>query len=126
MVLAFEGVDSIEQAEALAGLDVLVPVERRVDLEDEDAQYISDLIGCSVFDGDMCVGSVTGVEFPTSPDGGRRLEDAAPLLTVETESGEEILIPYVQSFLVALRTQENRIDMQLPKGLIDVNRPDRA
>jgi 16S rRNA processing protein RimM len=122
VVLSFEGVESIEQAEQLAGLDVLVPVEERVEL-DEDAEYISDLIGCAVFDGPMLVGTVTGVEFPTTPDGARRLEDAAPLLTVLSDAGDEILIPYVQSFLVALNPEAKRIDMLLPPGLIDLNRP---
>jgi 16S rRNA processing protein RimM len=71
----------------------------------------------------MLVGTVTGVEFPTTPDGARRLEDAAPLLTVLSDAGDEILIPYVQSFLVALNPEAKRIDMLLPPGLIDLNRP---
>jgi 16S rRNA processing protein RimM len=121
VVLSFEGVDSIEKAELLAGLDVLIPAEQRVELE-EDTEYISDLIGCTVFDGPNTVGIVTGVDFPSTPDGTRRLEDAAPLLTVESESGDEILIPYVESFLVALLLEQKRIDMKLPPGLLDLNR----
>jgi 16S rRNA processing protein RimM len=122
VVLAFEGVASIDAARQLAGLDVLVPVEARVELEDDDAEYISDLIGCIVFDSLDRIGAVTGVQFPTSPDGSRRLDSAAPLLIVQADSGEEILIPYVQSFLVALRTAERRIDMRLPAGLVELNR----
>ena len=121
IVLSFDGIDSIDKAEELAGLDVLIPAIQRVELDD-DAEYISDLIGCVVFDRASEIGTVTGVEFPSSADGARRLRDAAPLLTVETEAGEEILIPYVQSFLVALSTENRRIDMQLPEGLLDLNR----
>jgi 16S rRNA processing protein RimM len=51
------------------------------------------LIDCVVFDGEQEVGVVTGVDFPTTPDGTRRLEGAAPLLTVETPNGDEVLIP---------------------------------
>jgi 16S rRNA processing protein RimM len=121
IVLHFEAIDSINDAEQLNGLDVLVPAEERVELDD-DTEYISDLIGCIVYDGPAPVGTVTGVEFPTTSDGTRRLAEAAPLLTVQTESGEEILIPYVQSFLINLNPAEKRIEMQLPPGLLDLNK----
>lgn len=121
VVLTLAGIDSIEKAEELAGLDVLVPADERVELDD-DTEYVSDLVDCAVYDGDALVGTVTGVEFPTTADGARRLTDAAPLLTVETESGDEVLIPYVQTFLVAVSTEARRIDMKLPEGLVDLNR----
>jgi len=121
IVLSFEGIDSINQAEELAGLDVFIPATERVELED-DAEYISDLIGCVVYDNGQAVGTVTDVEFPTSPDGTRRLAEAAPLLSVLTDAGDEVLIPYVQSFLLELLPEQKRINMSLPVGLVDVNR----
>ena len=121
IVLGFEGIDSINKAEELAGLDVFIPAAERVELE-EDAEYISDLIGCVVYDHGEVVGTVTDVEFPTTPDGTRRLAEAAPLLSVLTDSGDEVLIPYVQSFLIELLPEQKRINMSLPTGLIDVNR----
>jgi len=124
IVIAFAGIDSIQAAESLAGLDIIVPPEARVELA-EDEEYISDLVGCAVFDGGTLIGRVTGVEFATSPDGARRLADAAPLLTLADEHGEEILIPYVQQFIVKLSVEQQRIDMQLPEGLIDLNRRPR-
>ena len=121
VVLSLAGVDSIEKAEALAGLDVIIPTELRAEL-DGDAEYISDLVGCVVFDGASEVGTVTGVEFPTTADGGRRLEEAAPLLTVEGGDGGEILIPYVQAFLISVDAEAKRIEMKLPDGLLEINR----
>ena len=121
IVLHFAGIDSINDAELLNGLDLIIPATDRVELED-DAEYISDLIDCTVFDGETPIGIVTGVDFPTTPDGTRRLQDAAPLLTVETPEGEELLIPYVQSFLKSLSVEDKRIEMTLPEGLLDINR----
>lgn len=121
VVLTLEEIGSIESAEALAGLDVVIAAEARIELED-DTEYISDLVGCEVYDRDRLVGQVTGVDFAMSPDGNRRLADAAPLLTVQNASGEEVLIPYVQQFLVGVRVEEKRIDMTLPEGLIELNR----
>jgi 16S rRNA processing protein RimM len=125
IVLQFSGVDSIDAAERLSGLDVIVPRSERIELED-DANYISDLIGCEVYDCanpqyPVSVGVVTDVQFASTPDGGRRLEDAAPLLVLESGQGE-VLIPFAKAFLVALRLDEKRIDMSLPQGLIEVNR----
>jgi 16S rRNA processing protein RimM len=122
IVLALQGIDSIEKAEELAGLDVLVPAAERVELED-DAEYISDLIDCVVYDCETKIGRVTGVEFPATADGSRRLANAAPLLTVETDAGDEVLIPYVQAFLVKVSAEEKRIEMRLPEGLVELNRP---
>jgi 16S rRNA processing protein RimM len=120
VVLHLAGIDSIEQAETLAHLEVIIPDQDRTELP-EDEEYIDDLLDCDVFDGPTLVGKVIAVDFPTTPDGARRLADAAPLLTVLTATGDEVLIPYVQSFLIALSTIEKRIDMNLPAGLLDLN-----
>ena len=121
VVLGFAGILSINQAEEIVGLEVIVPATDRVELED-DAEYISDLLDCMVYDGPHAVGRVAAVDFPTTPDGSRRLADAAPLLTLVTETGDEILVPYVQAFLVSLSTENKRIDMKLPEGLLELNR----
>jgi 16S rRNA processing protein RimM len=122
IVLHFAGVDTISDAEALAGMDVIVPGEERVAL-DEESNYISELIGCTVYDGTIQVGVVTDVQFPTTPDGGRRLEEAAPLLAVTSVDGDEVLVPFAKAFLVAVDVEARRIDMHLPEGLVEVNRP---
>ena len=130
IVLSLSGVETIEAAEALSGLDVLIPTAERVDL-DPDAQYIDDLLGCVVFDlaGDpdhpVEIGPVESVDFSTDAEG-RRLDDVAPLLTVVTRRGDEVLIPYAAAFLVSVDVAGRRISMKLPAGLLDINRPDGA
>ena len=121
IVLHFAGIETISDAETIAGLDVLVPREERVALED-DSVYISELIGCTVYDGAIAVGVVEDVQFATTADGARRLSDAAPLLEVTSMTGDEVLIPFVKAFLVAVNTEAKRIEMKLPEGLIEVNR----
>jgi len=121
IVLQFAGIDTITQAEGLAGLEVLVPDEDRMPL-DEESVYISDLIGCTVYDGTTVVGTITDVQFPASADGSRRLEDAAPLLEVTSEENDEILIPFAKDFVIGVDAEAKRIDMALPVGLLDVNR----
>jgi 16S rRNA processing protein RimM len=122
VVLQFAGIDTISDAESIAGQDVLVPRGERVPLDDESI-YVSELIGCAVYDGPVSVGVIEDVQFAMSADGARRLDDAAPLLAVRSSEGDEILIPYAKAFLVAVDTEAKRIDMALPQGLIEVNRP---
>ena len=81
------------------------------------------MIGCTVYDGTLPVGVVEDVQFAMTADGGRRLDDAAPLLAVTSLDGDEILIPFAKAFLVGVDTEAKRIDMTLPQGLIEVNRP---
>lgn len=127
IVLHFNGIDSIDAAQPLSGLEVVVPATERVEL-DNDTTYISDLIGCVVVDlanpdQPESIGTVTDIHIATSPDGGRRLDEAAPLLAVETPEGEEVLIPFVKAFILSLDPQHKRIEMSLPPGLLEVNRP---
>jgi 16S rRNA processing protein RimM len=120
VVLQFAGIDTISGAEAIAGLDVLVPRERRAQL-DADSIYISDLVDCIVFDGKTEIGRVTDVQFSSTADGSR-LTEAAPLLVIQSKDGGEILVPYVKAFLESIDLPANRIVMNLPAGLADVNR----
>ncbi len=120
VVLHFSGVDTISQAEEIAGFDLVVPDSNRVPLEDGSV-YISDLIGCNLFDDAKPVGQVTDVQFPSSVDGAR-LSDAAAVLTVLEEDGSEFLVPFVEAFVKNLDLPGRRLDMSLPAGLIDINR----
>jgi len=122
IVLHFADVDTIEQAEQLAGKEVVVPATERVPLE-SGAAYISDLIGCTVYDRDRTLGVVDDVQFATTPDGSRRLEEAAPLLAITSTGGEEILIPFANAFLLDLNVGAKSIRMALPEGLAEINQP---
>src|SRR5260370_10420183 len=99
VVLQFAGIDTISAAESIAGQDVLVPREERLPLDDESV-YISELIGCTVYDGSLPVGVVEDVQFAMTADGGRRLDDTAPLLAVRSAEGEEIRVLYAQEDVV--------------------------
>jgi 16S rRNA processing protein RimM len=123
VVLKFAGIETISDAETIAGQDVIVPREERLALEDESI-YISELIGCTVFDGPLQLGIVEDVQFAMMADGARRIDDAAPLLAVASADGDEILIPYAKAFLVSVDTAAKRIEMTLPEGLVEINRAD--
>ena len=72
MVLKFAGVDSISDAETLVGCELQVPRSERAQLE-PGWNYVSDLIGCVVFDAGREIGKIEDVQFGTGE---------APLLIV--------------------------------------------
>jgi 16S rRNA processing protein RimM len=114
VVLKFAQVDSITDAETLRGFDVVVPREERIPLEG-DAVYVSDLVGMKVVDvsGGTAVdaGEITDVE----PEG------AGPaMLVVRSPAGEELLIPFVRAYLRTTDIEGKRLEMDLPRGLLDL------
>jgi 16S rRNA processing protein RimM len=114
VVLKFAQVDSIEDAEQLRGWDVVVPHEDRLPLED-GAVYISDLVGAHVFD----------VRLGTPVDAGEitdvvREGAGAPMLVLDSPTGEEVLIPFVRAYFQEFNVETKRLLMQLPEGLLTV------
>ncbi len=118
LVLKFVGVDSISEAEPLVGSELQVPLNERAPLE-PGAAYVSDLVGCTLFDRGREVGLVDEVGLVKDVRFGA---GEAPLLVVG--SGKtEYEIPYAQEFLVQVDLEHKRIEMNLPEGLLDVNAP---
>ena len=112
VVLKFAGVDSISDAEGLAGLELQIPAEERAELE-AGAAYVSDLVGCEVVNRGSVVGSVTDVQFGAGE---------APLLVVK-RGEQEFLVPYAEAFLRNADLQARRIEFELPEGLLEAQSP---
>ncbi len=112
LVLKFASVDSMSDAESLVGSELQVPLSERAKLE-PGAAFVSDLVGCALFDRDREVGVVQDVRFGAGE---------APLLIVGSGKTEHE-IPYAQEFLVRVDLEHERIEMNLPEGLLDVNAP---
>jgi len=114
VVLHFAGVDSISDAERLAGLVVAIPQAERAGLG-EDEVYIGDLIGCVLVDVSgaeaVIVGEIEDVDKTAGP---------APLLIVHGERGE-VLVPFAQSYLRKVDVEGKRVEMALPEGLVELN-----
>ncbi len=110
-VFRFAGIESISEAERLRGTWVLVDRREAVPLE-EGEYYDHDLVGCRVVD-------KAGVVLGTV----REILKAAgnAVLIVDGPRGE-ILIPAVAEFCRHISTAEKSIVVDLPEGLLDLNR----
>jgi 16S rRNA processing protein RimM len=130
VVFHFEGCTSINDAEKFRGQDVFLPIEQRVSLPGGQF-FISDLIGCSVFEAargsspvasspcsmstaPVLLGSVTDIQ-PTGEG-----VSGTPLLVVNTRKGE-LLIPLAEDICRNINPAARRIDVLLPEGLRELN-----
>jgi 16S rRNA processing protein RimM len=112
VVLKFQGIDSISDAEVLIGSELQVPGSERAELE-AGWVYVSDLVGCKVFDSDREIGKVEEVKFGAGE---------APLLEVKS-GGTMHEIPYADAYLRNVDLEHKRIDMQLPEGMLELSAP---
>jgi 16S rRNA processing protein RimM len=108
-VIGIAGVETMNDAEALAGLELRVPVDKLAALP-SGTYYRHDLIGCRVEtqDGTM-VGVVRNVEGEVN--GSRLVVDAA---------GREVLIPLVAPICTLVDPAAKRIVIDPPEGLIEL------
>jgi 16S rRNA processing protein RimM len=112
VILKFAGVESISDAERLAGMELQIPEEQRAELEAGSA-YISDLVGCSVVDRDELLGTIAEVRFGAGE---------APLLVIR-RAEQEFLVPYAETFVKCADFARRRIEMELPEGLLELQGP---
>ncbi|HTA23035.1 MAG TPA: ribosome maturation factor RimM [Terriglobales bacterium] len=112
LALKFVGVNSISDAEALVGSELQVPRDERAQLE-PGWTYVSDLVGCVVFDHDRKVGLVEDVQFGAGE---------APLLIVKA-GGKVHQIPYAEAYLQSVDLGQKEIRMLLPDGMLEIDAP---
>jgi 16S rRNA processing protein RimM len=119
MILKFAGIDDIAGAELLAGSEIQVPRSSRVALPEGDV-YISDVIGCRVFNVETGhapslqeIGIVSDVTFGAGE---------APLLVIR--SGERTLeIPFAAEYIARQDLAGKRLELKLPEGMLDLDAP---
>ena len=113
LVLKFRGVDSMSDAELLIGSELQVPSAERAALE-PGWNYVSDLIGCIVFDRGQEIGRIEDVQFGAGE---------APLLVITNEAGEKFEVPFTEAYLEGVDLEQHQVRMNLPEGLLEINAP---
>lgn len=119
LVLKFVDVDSISDAEKLVGAELQVPRHQRAQLE-RGWSYISELVGCRLFDRGSEVGRIEDVQFGAGE---------APLLivrpTVIGQSPRHINfeIPFAEAYLERMDLERRELRMNLPEGMLEINAP---
>ena len=108
-IIALEGIETMDDAEALAGAALMMPASELGPLPGR-TYYRHDLVGCEVKDtAGRSIGRVTGVEGP--------LEQSR--LVVAAGTGEA-LIPMVEGICVSVDTAARVIVVDPPEGLLEL------
>ena len=86
LLVKFEGIDSVEEAEKLKNLQIKIDSDEVGELE-ENEFYFHQIIGCEVFDeNDKNLGEIIDILTPGAND----------VWVIKGENGKEILIPYIE------------------------------
>jgi 16S rRNA processing protein RimM len=104
-------------AEKLKGKFLIIP-DNYLESDEGEEFYLSEVEGFRVFEGEQLLGIVTGFSSNVAQD----------LLVVSLESsarpgvkkGSEIEIPFVEAIVVGVSGEEQKLEVSLPEGLIEV------
>ena len=111
LCLAFKGITTRNQAEALKGCELLIPRKGLPSLK-EDTYYWIDLIGMAVYDEqERCLGELVNI-IETGAN------DVYVIKTPAEYPTGEILLPAIASVVLAVDIEQRRMRVQLPEGLI--------
>ena len=113
LILKFAGVDSMTDAEALVGSELQVPKSERGQLE-TGWIYVSDLVGCSIFDHDREIGEIADVQFGAGE---------APLLVVRDSAGKVLEVPFAEAYVASVDGPQRQVRMRFPEGMLEINAP---
>lgn len=107
-IAKFEEVDDIEQAKSLVACQLYLPLEVLPELKDGE-YYLHQLVGMEVYDDNKHIGTVKEL-FEIGPQ---------ELISVIHQE-KEILIPIKDEIITKVDIKNNRIDAEIPDGLIDI------
>jgi 16S rRNA processing protein RimM len=111
LLVRLEGVADRNAAEALRGNVFLVDTEELPPIDDPDEFYDHQLEGLRVvtIDGRL-VGNVNEVLHTA----------AGELLSVTSETGAEVLVPFVSAIITEVSLQDQTIEIDPPEGLLEL------
>ena len=109
LLVKFEGIDSVEEAEKLKNLQIKIDSDEVGELE-ENEFYFHQIIGCEVFDeNDKNLGEIINILTPGAND----------VWVIKGENGKEILIPYIEDVVKQIDITNKKVNIEVMEGLID-------
>lgn len=112
LLFSLKGVETRNEAENLAGMEVLMLKRDLPPLEDGEV-YLQELLGSEIFleDGTKA-GILENFEFPVGQE----------IWIIRQEDGKELLLPAREEFIADIDPLNKKITIQPPAGLLDIYR----
>src|SRR3954454_3240687 len=111
LLLAFEEVETRNDAEALRGARLFIETDDAGADDDDEGWYEHELVGLDVRVGGKVVGKVAALHTMPVQD----------LLVVTTDEGNEVLVPFVEQIVPEVNVGEKYVVVTPPPGLFEVN-----
>ena len=109
-IIAFEDVDTIEQAERLINCGAYLPLDELEPITDETRFYFHEIVGYQVVDAEAGeLGSVRGVYAMNAQD----------LIAMDYQ-GKEVLIPINSDIVRTVDRANQKLNVVLPGGLLEI------
>jgi 16S rRNA processing protein RimM len=116
LLLAFEEVETRNDAETLRGAKLFIETEELEDDDDDEGWYEHELVGLDVRVGGNVVGKVSALHTLPVQD----------LIVVTSNEGKEILVPFVEQIVPEVNVGEGFILVTPPAGLFEINADEEA
>ncbi|MBW3042830.1 ribosome maturation factor RimM [Prochlorococcus marinus] len=109
-VISIEGVSSRSSAEEIIGWNLVVPVDSRPSLRNDEYHYF-DLIGLEAREGPQksLIGHVTDL-----------IKGGNDLLEIELVEGKKVLVPFVKEIVPEIEIKEKWLLINPPPGLLEL------
>ncbi|GAB3957850.1 ribosome maturation factor RimM [Spirosoma harenae] len=109
-IIAFEDIDTIEQAERLIGCGAFLPLDELEPITDETRFYFHEIVGYQVVDANAGeLGIVQGVYAMNAQD----------LIAMDYQ-GKEVLIPINSDIVRTVDRTNHKLNVVLPDGLLEI------
>lgn len=106
IIVAFAQITSIEQAEQFKNSVLFAPKELLGSLP-ENVYYIADLVGCSVWDENGEIGTLSDVFTTGSND----------IYDIKRNGNKNLLVPIIDGVVQSVDIENKRIVIKIPEGL---------
>ena len=109
-VISIEGVSSRSSAEKIIGWNLLIPIDSRPNLSNDEYHYF-DLIGLEARKGPkkILIGYVTDL-----------IKGGNDLLEIELIGGKKVLVPFVREIIPEIEVKEKWLLITPPPGLLEL------
>lgn len=108
VLVKLAGIDDMDAAKLVKNQHLAINKSDRMPLE-EGAYYIDDLIGLHVFEDDRPIGVLKDVLQPGAND----------VYVLDSDIYPDLYIPALKSVILSVDLENKRMDVKLPKGLVD-------
>ncbi len=108
VLVKLAGIDDMDAAKLVKNQHLAINKSDRMPLE-EGAYYIDDLIGLQVFEDDRPIGVLKDVLQPGAND----------VYVLDSSIYPDLYIPALKSVVLSVDLENKRMDVKLPKGLVD-------